>query len=108
MTSFDEREKGFERKFAHDEELSFKANALRNKMLGLWAAEKLGKKDEEAQQYAKDIVLVDFEVEGNSDVIGKLLKDFYSAEIAITEAEITAEMERLLPIAQKKIIGDKQ
>ncbi len=108
MTSFDERGKGFERKFAHDEELSFKANALRNKMLGLWAAEKLGKTGEEAQQYAKDIVLVDFEVEGSSDVIGKLLKDFYNAEISITEAEITAEMERLLPIAQNKIAGDKK
>lgn len=108
MTSFDDREKGFERKYAHDEELSFKANALRNKMLGLWAAEKLGKTSEEAVQYAKDIVLVDFEVEGSSDVIGKLLKDFFNAEIAITEAEIVAEMERLLPIAHKKIVGDNK
>lgn len=107
MTSFDEREKGFERKFAHDEELLFKANALRNKMLGAWAAAKLGKTGEEAVQYSKDVVLVDFEAEGDQDVIGKLLKDFYSAEINITEAEITAEMERLLPIAQKQIIGDK-
>ena len=108
MTSFDEREKGFERKFAHDEELSFKANALRNKMLGMWAAERLGKSGEEAAQYAKDIVMVDFEAEGDQDVIGKLLKDFYNAEIHITEAEITVEMERLLPIAQKQIVGDKK
>ena len=108
MTSFDDREKGFERKYAHDEELSFKANALRNKMLGLWAAEKLGKTGEEATQYAKDIVLVDFEGEGDDDVIGKLLKDFFNAEIAITEAEINAEMERLLPIAYKKISGDSK
>lgn len=108
MTSFDDREKGFERKFAHDEELSFKANALRNRMLGMWAAEKLGKTGEDAKQYAKDVVLVDFEVEGNDDVIGKLLKDFYNAEIAITEAEINAEMERLLPIAHKQIVGDSE
>ncbi|MEK6747259.1 MAG: DUF1476 domain-containing protein [Pseudomonadota bacterium] len=108
MTSFDERGKGFERKFAHDEELSFKANALRNKMLGAWAAEKLGKSGDEAVQYAKDVVLVDFEAEGDDDVIGKLLKDFHHAEISITEAEITTEMERLLPIAQKQIVGDKK
>ena len=108
MASFDEREKGFERKFAHDEELSFKANALRNKMLGLWAAQKLGKTGEEAAEYAKDTVLVDFEAEGDDDVIGKLLKDFYNAEIPITEAEITAEMERLLPIAQKQIAGNNK
>lgn len=106
MTSFDEREKGFERKFAHDEELLFKTNVLRNKMLGAWAAAKLGKAGEEAVQYAKDVVLVDFEAEGDQDVIGKLLKDFYNAEINITEAEITTEMERLLPIAQKQIIGE--
>ena len=108
MTSFDERGKGFERKFAHDEELAFKARSLRNKMLGLWAAEKLGKTGDEATAYAKDVVLVDFEVEGDSDVIGKLLKDFYDAEIIITEQEITSEMERLLPIAQNKIIGDNK
>ena len=108
MTSFDEREKGFERKFAHDGELAFKARALRNKMLGLWAAEKLGKTGDYASEYAKEIVLVDFEVEGDSDVIGKLLKDFYDAEITVTEQEITSEMERLMPIAQKKIIGDNK
>ncbi len=107
MTSFDEREKGFERKYALDEELAFKANALRNKMLGLWAAEKLGKTGEDAEQYAKDVVLVDFEGEGDNDVIGKLLKDFFHAEINITEPEINAQMEHFLPIAQQKIVGDK-
>ena len=105
MTSFDEREKGFERKFAHDEELIFKSRALRNKMLGLWAAEKLGKAGDDAVQYAKDIVLVDFEVEGDSDVIGKLLKDFFDAGVGVTEQEIKHEMERLFPIARDKIAG---
>ncbi len=108
MTSFDERGKGFESKYAHDGELAFKARALRNKMLGLWAAEKLGKTGDNAVAYAKDIVMVDFEVEGDSDVISKLLKDFYDAEITITEQEITSEMERLLPLAQKKISGDNK
>jgi len=106
MTSFDEREKGFERKFAHDQELSFKANATRNKMLGLWAAEKLGKTGEDAAQYAKEVVLSDFEVEGDSDVVEKLLKDFYNAEIPLTEAEIRKEMERLMPLAQEKVLGE--
>ena len=107
MTNFDEREKGFERKYAHDEELAFKTNARRNKLLGLWAAEKLGKTGDEAAGYAKDVVLVDFECEGDSDVIGKLLNDLRNAGIAITEEEITHEMQRLLPIARKQIIGSE-
>ncbi len=106
MTSFDDREKSFERKYAHDEELAFKTNARRNKLLGLWAAEKLGKTGESAEQYAKDLVLVDFEAVGNDDIVSKLLKDFFNAEIQVTEAEINAEMERLLPIAHRQITGE--
>lgn len=105
MTSFDEREKGFENKYAHDEELNFKTNARRNKLLGLWAAEKLGKTGDSATQYAKDVVESDFTSEGHGDVIDKLLKDFFDAGIEVTEKEIVAEMERLLPIARKEIAG---
>lgn len=108
MTSFDEREKGFERKFAHDEELAFKANALRNKMLGLWAAEKLGISGDEATKYAKDLILADFEAEGDRDVVAKLLRDFHKAGVTVTEQEINSEMERLMPIARKQIVGEEK
>lgn len=106
MTSFDEREKGFERKYAHDGELTFKATARRNKLVGLWAAEKLGKIGEDAAQYAKDVVLVDFEEEGDNDVISKLLKDFHDAEVSISEKEIRAEMERQFIVAKEQVFGD--
>lgn len=105
MTTFDDREKAFERKFAHDEEINFKIHARRHKLLGMWAAEKLGKTGEIAIEYAKDVVLADFENSGNDDVIGKLLKDFFNAEIEMTEAEIKAQMDRLLPLAREQIMG---
>lgn len=105
MASLEDRAKGLENKYAHDEELAFKTIARRNKMLGLWAAEKLGKKGEEAITYAKDVVLSDFESEGSGDVVSKILKDFYNAEINVTERAILAEMERLLPIARTEILG---
>jgi hypothetical protein len=105
MTSFDEREKGFERKFAHDGELTFKTIARRNKLLGLWAAELLEKTGEAATEYAKEVVLADFDIEGDGDVIAKLLKDFYNAQVEVGEKEIIAEMERLLPIARSEIVG---
>ena len=108
MTSFDNREKGFESKYAHDEELNFKAFARRNKLLGLWAAEKLGKIDDAATEYAKEVVIADFDLEHDGvkhDIIAKLLKDFYDAGIEVSEKEIRAEMERLLPIARVEILG---
>lgn len=105
MTSLEDRAKGLENKYAHEEELAFKAIARRNKLLGLWAAEKLGKTADEATAYAKDVVLVDFEEEGDADVIGKLLKDFFDADIEISEKQVIAEMEKLLPIAKQQIMG---
>src|SRR3954467_9384059 len=72
MTTFDKREEGFEKKFAHDEELRFKANARRNKMLGLWAAEKLGISGDAAGAYARDVVMSDFEEGGDHDVLKKV------------------------------------
>jgi hypothetical protein len=74
MTTFDKREEGFEQEFAHDEELRFKATARRNRMLGLWAAEKLGLSGAEADDYAKSLVISDIEA-GNHDVMGKVRKD---------------------------------
>lgn len=104
MTTFDDRDKGFENKYAHDEELSFKAHARRNKLLGLWAAAKLGKQGAEAEQYAKDVVLADFESGG--DIVEKLLKDFTRAGISLAAKDIRAEMDRLLPIARTQIMGE--
>ena len=73
MTTFDKREDAFEKQFAHDEELKFKAEARRNKLLGLWAAEKLGKSGADADAYAKEVVAADFEEAGDADVLRKVL-----------------------------------
>lgn len=108
MTTFDERQRGFENKYARDEELTFKTTARRNKLLGQWAAAKLGKTGESAEQYAKDVVVADFEVAGDNDVVEKLLKDFTAAGIALSAKDIQDEMERLLPEARKQILGNAQ
>lgn len=107
MSNFEERQKGFERKYVLDEELAFKANARRNKLLGLWAAEKLGKTGADAEHYAKDVVAADFEEHGDGDVLKKVENDFKAANIAIPSEQIRAEMERLLPIARQQIAGAK-
>ncbi|MBI3504954.1 MAG: DUF1476 domain-containing protein [Proteobacteria bacterium] len=103
MSTFDEREKGFEAKFKHDQELQFKVMARRNRLLGLWVAAKLGRADAEA--YAKEVVASDFEKAGDSDVVEKILKDAKAKGIALTEAELRAQMEHLLPEAKKQIMA---
>ena len=94
MTTFDKREEGFEKKFAHDEELRFKAMARRNKLLGLWAAGVLGKSGADAEAYAKEVVLADFEETGDNDVLRKVTKDLQDK--AIDEQQIRAKMSELL------------
>lgn len=101
MTIFDDRNKVLENKYAHDQEFQFKVNARRNKLLGLWAAEKLGRADKDA--YAKEVVMADFEKPGDEDVLEKVLADFTTANIAITPEEIRAEMNRLLRVAAEQI-----
>jgi hypothetical protein len=96
MTTFDKREEGFEKKFAHDEELRFKANARRNKLLGLWAAEKMGLSGPAADAYAKDLVVADFEEAGEDDVFRKLRKDFDSKGVAQSDQEIRKAMVDLM------------
>ncbi|MCE2927733.1 MAG: DUF1476 domain-containing protein [Rickettsiales bacterium] len=108
MTNLKDREKAHETKFAKDEELNFKANARRNKLLGLWAAEKLGKTGAEADAYAKDVVMADFETDGDSDVVFKIIKDFANDGQEISEQEIRTEMNRLLPIARDQVMADKK
>jgi len=97
MTTFDKREEAFEKKFAHDEELRFKATARRNKLLGLWAAEKLGSDDADA--YAKEVVRSDFEEPGDEDVFRKIRGDFDKAGLAISDTEIREHMTTLMETA---------
>jgi len=99
MTSFDKREEGFEQQFAHDEELRFKAIARRNKMLGLWAAGNLGLSGTDAENYARSIVLAEFEQGGDSAVIAKIRKDLEAKGIAQSEHQITRTMTELMATA---------
>ena len=95
-TTFDKREEGFEKQFAHDEELKFKAIARRNKMLGLWVAERLGLSGTEAENYAGSIVLAEFEQGGDSAVIAKIRKDLEAKGIVQSEHQISRTMSELL------------
>ena len=103
MTTFDKREEGFEKKFALDEELKFKAEARRNKLLGLWAAEKLGLSGDAASAYAKEVVAADFEEAGNG-AVRKVTADLAAKGVAVTEASFAPKMDELMAqaIAQVK------
>jgi hypothetical protein len=103
MTTFDKREDGFEKKFAHDEELRFKATARRNKYLGQWAAQKLGISAGEADAYAKSVVVADFEQPGEDDVFDKVRKDFDAKGLKISDQEIRTAMNDLLAKAVDEI-----
>ncbi len=88
MTTFDDRERAFETKFAHDEDMKFRAIARRNRLLGEWAARQMGLSDVETENYAKDVIRADFEEAGDEDVIRKLLGDLTSAGVEIDEGAI--------------------
>lgn len=103
MTTFDKREEAFEKKFAHDEELQFKASARRNKLLGLWAAEKLGLSGDKAADYAKEVVAADFEEAGDEDVFRKIRKDFDAANVGQSDHQIRRAMEELMATAIEQI-----
>jgi hypothetical protein len=105
MTTFDKREEAFEQQFAHDEELKFKATARRNKMLGLWAANKLGLSGAEADSYALSIVMVEFEEGGDHDVMRKIRKDFDAKGVAQSDHQIGRTMSELMA---KAIIAVKE
>ena len=105
MTTFDKREEGFEKKFAHDEELKFKAYARRNKLLGLWAAAELGKTGADADAYAKEVVLADFEEAGDDDVMRKVVNDLKSK--GVTEDDVLAKLSELLAQAVAQIQAGK-
>jgi len=107
MTTFDKREEGFEKKFAHDEELQFKANARRNRLLGLWAAEKLGLSGDAANSYANDVVMADFEEAGDHDIFKKIRNDLDAKKFAVADLDIRRAMDELMAqaIAQVKASG---
>ena len=101
MTTFDDRKDAFEKKFAHDADLKFKAESRRNRLLGLWAAEKLGKTGDEATAYAKEVVAADFEEAGDEDVVRKVTKDLAGKNV--TEQAIRDKMLELLGVAVEQI-----
>jgi hypothetical protein len=107
MTTFDKREEGFEKQFAVDEELKFKAEARRNKLLGLWAAEKLGIAGDAAKAYAKDVVAADFEEAADKNALHKVLADLTAKGDAITEAELRAKMSELMAEAIVQVQAGK-
>jgi hypothetical protein len=99
MTTFDKREEGFEKKFAIDEELKFKADARRNKLLGLWVAEQLGLSGEAAASYAREVVAADFEEAGDRDVVHKVTADLAAKGVTISNAALGAKMDELMALA---------
>jgi hypothetical protein len=103
MSTFDKREKAYESKFAHDEELKFKSNARRNKLLGLWAAEKLRMTGDEAEHYAKGVVLADLEEPGDEDVFRKIRRDFDEHNVDQSDHQIRRTMEELMHKAVEQI-----
>ena len=107
MTTFDKREEGFEKQFAHDEELRFKATARRNKLLGLWAAAKLGLAGTEADAYAKEVVVADLEEAGDDDVFRKLRSDFDAKGVKESDHQIRRTMDELLAQAIAAIKAGK-
>ena len=106
MTTFDERERAFENKYQHDQELQFKAVARRNKLLGLWAAGLMGKSGADAEAYAKDVVMADFDKAGDSDLIEKLVKDLAAAGKPTEEHTIRYQSERLLADAKRQVMTE--
>ncbi len=103
MTTFDKREEGFERKFALDEEMRFRADARRNKLLGLWAADKLGLTGADADAYAKAVVQADFVEAGEEDVFRKIRADFDAKHIDQTDHQIRRTMEEFRALALEQL-----
>ena len=104
MTTFDDRERAFETKYAHDEEMKFRVIARRNKLLGMWAAAQMGLSEAEADAYAKDVVRADFEEAGDEDVIRKVLGDLTSAGKDIDEGVIREQLEHKLVEAKRQML----
>ncbi|QXT38562.1 DUF1476 domain-containing protein [Gymnodinialimonas ceratoperidinii] len=103
MTTFDDREKAFENKYAHDAEMQFKAEARRNKLMGLWVADALGKTGEDANAYAAEVVKADFEEAGHEDVMRKVMADLGDKK---SETEVRAKYDELLVVAKAQLVDE--
>lgn len=103
MTNFEDREKGYERKFAHDEELRFRATARRNKLLGLWAAQEMGITGDAAQAYAREVIKADLEIPGDDDVFRKIRRDFDAKGVEKSDHQIRSKMADLMGVAVGQI-----
>ena len=103
MNTFDERERGFEAKFAHDQEMEFKIAARRNRLLGLWAAGQMGLSADNHETYAKAVVKSDFEQPGDEDVLRKVFEDLKGAGVAASEADVRLKMDELMAVARGQI-----
>ena len=103
MSGFDDRKKGRENKFAHDQEQEFRIMARRNKLLGLWASELLGKTGEDADAYAREVVIADMEEKGDEDVFRKIRSDLDAQNVELSDHRIRRKMEELLGVAREQV-----
>lgn len=106
MTQFDNREKAFESKYAHDQELQFKVMARRNKLLGLWAAGEMGLTGDAAAQYAIEVVKSDFQEAGDEDVYRKVRADLDAKQVGVSEHRLRKEMDDLMAVAKQQIASE--
>jgi hypothetical protein len=106
MATFNDREKGQEAKFAHDSELRFKAEARRNKLLGLWAAQQMGLSDEHAKEYAGEVVASDFEEAGDEDVFRKVSGDLKAKGASVSDDMIRQKMSELVAVAREQVLNE--
>jgi len=106
MTTFDEREKGFEAKYKHDQELQFKVGARRNKLLGLWAAELLGLSGDDATAYAREVIESDFDEPGDDDVLRKVHGDLSAKGVDKSEHQVRKHMDELMDVARRQIMEE--
>ena len=107
MTQFDDRERAFESKFAHDEQMNFRIVARRNRLVGEWAARQMGLSEEETASYAKDVVRADFEEAGDDDVVRKVLGDLTGAGVDIDEAQIREALGHKMVEARRQVIQEQ-
>ena len=106
MSTFDDREKTYEAKYAHDQETNFKIQARRNKLLGEWASEQLGLSGADAEAYAKQVIVADFEEPGDEDVFKKVWDDFQNKGVDVSEHRLRKQMGDLLEVAREQVINE--